>query len=38
MAKGETEGTSLDIFERQTGGDWLIRICSLNSNDPHAGG
>ena len=29
------DGTSLDIFERQADGSWLIRICSLNSNDPH---
>jgi ketosteroid isomerase-like protein len=28
------DGTSLCIFERQAGGDWLIRICSLNSSTP----
>ena len=27
------DGTSLSILERQAGGDWLFRICSLNSND-----
>ena len=27
------DGTSLMIFERSAG-DWLIRMCSLNSNDP----
>lgn len=26
-------GTSLSIFERQPGGGWLIRMCSLNSTD-----
>jgi ketosteroid isomerase-like protein len=25
-------GTSLNVLERQPGGDWLIRICSLNSD------
>ena len=28
------DGTSLNILERQADGDWLIRICSLNSSDP----
>lgn len=28
------EGTSLNILERQAGGNWLIRICSLNSSEP----
>ena len=28
------DGTSLSILERQPGGDWLFRICSLNSNVP----
>ncbi|CCV15045.1 nuclear transport factor 2 family protein [Mesorhizobium sp. STM 4661] len=32
------EGTSLTVFERQAGGNWLIRMCSLNSSDPHTGG
>ena len=27
------DGISLSILERQAGGDWLFRICSLNSND-----
>ena len=26
-------GTSLSVFERQPGGGWLIRMCSLNSTD-----
>ena len=26
------DGTSLSILERQASGDWLIRICSLNSS------
>jgi hypothetical protein len=26
-------GTSLSAFERQAGGGWLIRMCSLNSTD-----
>jgi ketosteroid isomerase-like protein len=26
-------GTSVDIFERQSDGSWLIRMCSLNSTD-----
>ena len=26
------DGTSLNILDRQANGDWLIRICSLNSN------
>jgi ketosteroid isomerase-like protein len=25
-------GTSLSVFERQVGGGWLIRMCSLNSS------
>lgn len=29
------DGTSLNILEREAGGDWLIRICCLNSNVPH---
>ena len=28
-------GTSVDIFERQGDGSWLIRMCSLNSTDKH---
>ncbi len=32
------DGTSLNIFERQAEGNWLIRICSLNSNDPPTDG
>jgi uncharacterized protein (TIGR02246 family) len=27
-------GTSLSVFQRQTGGGWLIRMCSLNSSYP----
>lgn len=27
-------GTSLSVFQRQAGGGWLIRMCSLNSSDP----
>ncbi|WP_342028546.1 YybH family protein [Mesorhizobium qingshengii] len=27
-------GTSLSVFQRQVGGGWLIRMCSLNSSDP----
>ena len=30
------DGTSLNIFERNADGDWLIRICSLNSSDPES--
>lgn len=26
-------GTSLDVFDRQPDGSWLIRMCSLNSTD-----
>ncbi|RRH92838.1 hypothetical protein EH240_31020 [Mesorhizobium tamadayense] len=26
-------GTSVDVFERQADGAWLIRMCSLNSTD-----
>ncbi|MDB5524773.1 MAG: hypothetical protein JWM58_2536 [Rhizobium sp.] len=26
-------GTSLNVFERQPDGSWLIRMCSLNSTD-----
>lgn len=26
-------GTSLSVFERHAGAGWLIRMCSLNSND-----
>ncbi|TIM63805.1 MAG: hypothetical protein E5Y60_24265, partial [Mesorhizobium sp.] len=29
-------GTSLNVFERQPDGRWLIRVCSLNSSDPAA--
>ena len=29
-------GTSLNVFERQPDGNWLIRVCSLNSSDPAA--
>jgi ketosteroid isomerase-like protein len=25
-------GTSLNVFQRQSGGKWLIRICSLNED------
>ncbi len=32
------DGTSLNILEHQANGDWLIRICSLNSNDPQTDG
>jgi ketosteroid isomerase-like protein len=32
------DGTSLGILGRQAEGDWLIRMCSLNSNDPHTQG
>jgi uncharacterized protein (TIGR02246 family) len=28
------DGTSLSVVERQTDGQWLIRICSLNSDEP----
>lgn len=28
--EAEGEGFSLNVFERQPGGDWLIRMCSLN--------
>lgn len=28
------DGTSLNILERHAGGDWLVRVCSLNSSDP----
>jgi hypothetical protein len=28
------EGDSLNILEHQADGKWLIRICSLNSNNP----
>lgn len=28
------DGTSLSILERQPGGEWLIRICSLSSDTP----
>jgi uncharacterized protein (TIGR02246 family) len=27
-------GTSLNVMERQPNGQWLIRICSLNSDQP----
>ena len=29
-------GTSLNVFEGQPNGNWLIRVCSLNSSDPAA--
>jgi ketosteroid isomerase-like protein len=32
------DGTSLGILERHAGEDWLIRMCSLNSSDPHTEG
>ena len=28
------DGTSLNILDRQIDGNWLIRICSLNSDEP----
>ena len=28
------DGTSLNILKREAGGDWLIRICRLNSDVP----
>lgn len=28
--KATENGTSLSVFERQVGGGWLIRMCSLN--------
>ena len=28
---GQDLGTSLNVFQRQADGRWLIRICSLNS-------
>jgi uncharacterized protein (TIGR02246 family) len=28
------DGTSLSVLERQANGDWLIRICMLNSDAP----
>jgi ketosteroid isomerase-like protein len=31
------DGTSLNIFERQADGAWLIRACSLNGSDPEPG-
>jgi ketosteroid isomerase-like protein len=27
-------GTSLNVVERQPSGEWLIRICSLSSDEP----
>lgn len=30
------DGTSLGVFERQSDGSWLIRICSLNSSIPQS--
>jgi uncharacterized protein (TIGR02246 family) len=35
FSEGEVtgDGTSLNILERQPGGDWLIRMCSLNGNE-----
>lgn len=39
FAEGEAdgEGTSLNILERQPGGGWLIRMCSLTETGaPHA--
>ena len=32
--KVTSDGTSLNILEREASGNWLIRICSLNSADP----
>ena len=29
-------GTSLNVFERQADGGWLIRMCSLNEDKPRA--
>ena len=26
-------GTNLSVFERQADGEWLVRVCSLNSSD-----
>lgn len=35
FSEGSTEsGTSLCIVERQPDGGWLIRVCSLNSDEP----
>lgn len=36
FSEGEAtgEGVSLNIFERQSDGGWLIRMCSLNAADP----
>jgi uncharacterized protein (TIGR02246 family) len=28
------DGTSLNVVERQSDGQWLIRICSLTSDEP----
>ena len=30
------EGTSLCVFDRQSDGRWLIRMCSLNASNPPA--
>ena len=30
------DGTSLNILERRADGGWMIRICSLNGDDPQA--
>ena len=32
------DGTSLNILDRQIDGNWLIRICSLNSVEPQTNG
>lgn len=29
-------GTSLSVFERQSDGRWLVRMCSLNAGNPPA--
>ena len=31
------DGTLLNIFEREANGNWLIRICSMNSADSETG-
>jgi hypothetical protein len=28
------DGTSLNVLDRQTDGNWLIRICGPNSGEP----
>jgi uncharacterized protein (TIGR02246 family) len=34
--KATGEGTSLCVFDRQSDGRWLIRMCSLNASTPPA--